>query len=259
MARRVACFDIDGTLHRGTRLGYSLGECVARACVERGLAPADSFSHTEELLASYDRRQISFDSYVSAFTKKLEDGFFGGMKETEVCALAAEIAAQERERTYVFTRELLRACQSLGYCTIAISGSFYGVVEPFARAWGFEHVYGTELHTDDDGMYHGTQERTIVHARKKGELLHALAVTYELDLELGSIAVGDALSDASMLEQVEFPIMFNPTEELYDRMIGKSYLVVERRQIYASLSLPHDLNAAFRRRLDKTGFKLRNL
>jgi phosphoserine phosphatase len=118
VARRVACFDIDGTLHRGTRLGYSLGECVARACVERGLAPADSFSHTEELLASYDRRQISFDSYVSAFTKKLEDGFFGGMKETEVCALAAEIAAQERERTYVFTRELLRACQSLGYCTI---------------------------------------------------------------------------------------------------------------------------------------------
>ncbi|HVM90837.1 MAG TPA: HAD-IB family phosphatase, partial [Verrucomicrobiae bacterium] len=188
----------------------------------------------EELLAAYDKRQVPFADYASAFTQKLEDGFFGGMKEADVCAIAKEIAERERDRTYVFTRELLRALQKLDYCTIAISGSFYGVVEPFAEAWGFEHAYGTELHTDDDGVYHGTPEQTTVHARNKGDLLRALMQAHELS-DAGSVAIGDSMNDASMLELVEHPMLFNPDEKLLRHFSSRSessWLVVERRVIY---------------------------
>jgi len=241
--RRVACFDIDGTLHRGTRLGHSLGECVARTCVERGLAPADSFRRADELFEAYDQRRCSFERYSSAFTKRLEDGFFGGMREADVCAIAEEIAKREEKRTYAFTRELLKVVQELGYCTIAISGSFYGVSVPFAKAWGFEHVYGTEVHADENGEYYSEPEHAVVHARDKGGLLRTLVEKYELTLE-HSIAIGDALSDASMLEVVEHPILFNPDEKLLTNFqslgLRNPLLIIERRVIYASHARPVD-------------------
>jgi phosphoserine phosphatase len=107
------------------------------------------------------------------------------------------------------------------------------VAEPFGKLWGFDHVFGTELHVDDQGAYHGTPDRTVVHARNKGEVLSRLVAELDLTFD-GSIAIGDALSDASMLEVVQHPILFNPSPELLRRFYGsrRSYLVLERRVIY---------------------------
>jgi HAD superfamily hydrolase (TIGR01490 family) len=235
--RRVACFDIDATLHRGTRSGESLGECVARECVRRGLAPANAFEQADGLRDAYDRRRASYGEYGSEFCRKLEEGFFAGLDAATVHALAEEIATRERERTYVFTRELLHAVQECGYFTIAISGSFHGVVEPFAKAWGFDLVLGTQYDLDHDGTFFGTMDRVVVHAEKKGEVLKEIIRREDLEIK-GSIAVGDTLGDASMLEVVEYPILFNPDVALLDHFENKPppqrrvWLIIERRIVY---------------------------
>lgn len=232
--RRFACFDIDATLHRGTREGESLGECVVYECVRRGLVPADALAVHAPLREAYEKRHSSYSEYNANLCRHLEESFYTGLKATDVCALAAEIAERERDRTYVFTRELLRAVQKLGYYTVAISGSFHGVSEPFAKSWGFDRAFGSELHVDENGKYYGTPDRMVVHARDKGEVVRRLVEREKLTRK-GSIAVGDAMSDASMLEAVDHPIMFNPDEKLlkhFQLWKRQSYLVLERRVIY---------------------------
>lgn len=233
--RACAVFDIDATLHRGTRSGESLGECVARECVRRGLVSANALEEADRRLSAYDRRHAPYRDYVDAFTSALGRGFFRGLNAADVRAIAREIAERERERTYVFTRELLRAAQEFGYYTIAISGSFYDVVQPFAAAWGFDEVYGTEYMLAHDGTFLGTPEHVTIHAQNKGKLLRSIVRRKGLTLS-GSIGIGDARSDASMLEVVEHPFLFNPNDDLL-RYFEQPYkrhatLVIERRVVY---------------------------
>lgn len=258
--RRVACFDIDATLHRGTRSGESLGECVARECVRRGLAPADAFEKADGLRDAYDRRLVPYGEYGTEFCQVLDRGFFAGLDAVAVHAIAEEIARRERDRTYLFTRELLHAVRERGYFTVAISGSFHGVAAPFAREWGFDVVLGTEYDLDPDGKLYGTPDRVVVHAARKGEVLREEIARREGLTFEGSIAVGDAMSDASMLEAVEHPILFNPDAALLDhfdhkpRSQRRAWLVIERRVVYycnlgESRFLSADVCESHRRRM----------
>lgn len=233
--RKCAVFDIDATLHRGTRSGESLGECVARECIRRGLAPRHALEEADRRLQAYDRRSASYRDYINAFTSALDRGFFHGLYADDVRAIAREIAERERDRTYVFTRELLRTAQEFGYYTVAISGSFSDVVRPFAEAWGFDEVYGTEYVLAPNGTFLGTPEYVTVHAQHKGRLLKRIARRNGLTF-VDSIGIGDAGSDASMLEVVQHPLLFNPNDDLLRYFeqpeACHATLVIERRVVY---------------------------
>ncbi|KAA0206438.1 hypothetical protein EDM68_01960 [Candidatus Uhrbacteria bacterium] len=235
--RKFICYDIDATFHRGTRSGESLGECVARECVRRGLVSGHVMRKADRLRQAYDRRRESFNAYNAEFCRVLEDGFFSGLDARAVCAIAEEVAHRERERTHVFPRELLRTAREFDYAPIAISGSFYGVVEPFARSWGFEFVLGSEYELDENGAYYGTRDRVTIHAEQKGGALKRIVDREGFTWE-DSIAIGDTMGDASMLELVEHPILMNPDERLLrhferPRMNGRgTALVIERRVVY---------------------------
>jgi HAD superfamily phosphoserine phosphatase-like hydrolase len=240
--RKFACFDIDGTLHRGTRMGVSLGEEVTQECVRRELVPREALASVNELRRKYEFRQILFREYVEEVIRVIDQGFFAGLDAESVCKLAGEIAERERDRVYVFTRELLRTVQELGYVTIAISGSFYGVVEPFAKAWGFDIAYGTEYPLDEAGALIGTPGHVVVHAEDKAATLRQIIEREDLTIK-GSIGIGDTIGDAPVFGVVEYPILFNPSSELIrvfreDELAINPWIVVERRAIYFSTTRP---------------------
>lgn len=241
--RRFICYDIDATFHRGTRSGESLGECVARECIRRGLVSGHVMRKADLLREAYDRRHESYSAYNAEFCRVLEEGFFSGLDARAVCAIAEEVARRERDRTYVFPRELLRTSCDFNYATIAISGSFHGVVEPFARSWGFEFVLGTEYELDENGAYYGTRDRVTIHAEQKGDALKRIVEREGFTWE-DSIAIGDTTGDASMLELVEYPILMHPDERLLRRFArprpngNGAALVIERHGV-AYLAATH--------------------
>ena len=237
--RKFVCHDLDGAFHRGTNEGESLGARVAHECVNLGLARAHAFDHTHHARKLHDHRLAPFHRYAVEHTRTLEDGFFTGLKAEEVHNIAARVAEREKNRTYVLPREIFLAAKKLERCTILISGSFYAVVEPIGKAWGFDHVYGTELEVDPDGKYYGTPDRAKVHARSKGDLLQRIVHEQNLTYD-GSVVIGDSLNDASMLKLADHQLLFNPDEPLLRAFEGRSkaWLVIERRLVYASCLLP---------------------
>jgi HAD superfamily phosphoserine phosphatase-like hydrolase len=224
--------------------------------VRRGLAPANSFHNSDGLLELYEKRLGSYADYSEELVRAIENGLFTGLRVDEVRSIASEIASRERDRTYVFTRELLRAVQGVGYCTVAISGSMHEVAKPFATSWGFEHVFGSEMSSNEHGLYYGTPDQRVVYARNKGEVVRGLVEREHL-LMRDSIAVGDTLSDASMLEAVDYPILFNPDQKLleyFEQQTRSWWLVVERRLVYCyGMGLPDDVEEALRDALSKAG------
>ena len=54
---------------------------------------------------------------------------------------------------------------------------------------------------------------------------------------LGSIAIGDTLSDLPMLERVESPLCFNPSQELFNEAVSRNWpVILERKNVIYHLN-----------------------
>jgi phosphoserine phosphatase len=126
--------------------------------------------------------------------------------------------------------------KSLGYRTVAISGSVKEAVDLFADMWKIDDVLATELEYDDEGFYTGNVLSTPVH--NKDETIRRYLAELGGDARL-VIATGDTMSDRGMLRLAEYPIAFNPEQalKLYARAQGL-VCVTERKDCITVLGSP---------------------
>lgn len=226
--RKVAVFDIDGTVFRS-----SLVIELVEKLVEAGLFPKDAQAvYEEEKLEWLDRKgdyAAYIDRVVDAFAKHIK-----GLSFEEVSNLAGEIIEARRDRVYRYTRDLISDLKQQGYFLLAISHSPKFIADGFGYEQGFDKVYGTFYASGALDRFTGTIEDEDL-IRNKAAVLHRAVRKENLTLE-GSIGVGDTESDITMLEMVETPIAFNPNMHLYKHAKRRGWkIVVERKDVVYEL------------------------
>jgi HAD superfamily hydrolase (TIGR01490 family) len=222
--RRVAIFDIDGTIFRSSLL-IELTEAMLAA----GLFQPDV---RRVFLPAYRRwlnRKGPYEDYIGAVVRAFE-GNLKGVSEKSVMALAGRVIAGRKDRVYRYTRQLVAELKERGYFLLAISNSPKSILDRFCGYLGFEKVYGRIYEVDGRGRYTG-QTLHLDLISDKAKTLRRAVEREGLTLK-GSVGVGDTESDIPFLRLVDRPVCFNPNRRLYDRARRSGWkTVVERKDV----------------------------
>lgn len=226
--KKVAIFDIDGTIFRSSLLIELVESLIAR-----GVFPEEAWIVYERRKRDWLDRRGSYDDYmravVEAFVRHLK-----GVTYADFASVAEEVVIQNRSRLYRYTRDLVSELKKKGYFLLAISHSPKTIVEPFTKKLQFDKSYGIVYETGSTERFTGKilDEHLIFN---KGAILKRAVEKENLTLK-GSYGVGDTESDIAMLEMVENPIAFNPNQKLYKYAGRMGWpVVVERKDVIYTL------------------------
>jgi len=220
---RLAIFDIDGTIFRS-----SLVIELSHALVEQGIFPATAKKEiAKEYLAWLDRKG-TYEAYINKVVK-IYVKYITGKKFSRVDKVAKTVIAFQKDRTYRFTRNLIKKLKKQGYILAAVSGSPSYIVEKYAKTIGFDVFFGTELEVRK-GKFTG-KVKNLDSAFNKAKIVKNLSLEHYADLKQ-SVAVGDTEGDVKMLSLVGCPLAFNPNLQLA-RIAKKNQwrIVVERKDV----------------------------
>src|SRR3989344_2363043 len=221
--RRVAAFDIDGTVFRSSLLI----ELVERL-VDKDIFPQEAREAYEDERRKWLDRKGDYESYIAKVVQVFA-GQLKGANYEEVKNIAGEVIEEKRDRVYRYTRDLIRQLKCDGYFLLAVSHSPKFIADGFGYENGFDKVYGTFYATGASGNFTGEIEDKELIFNKAAVLTRAVRKE-NLTLE-DSVAVGDTESDIPMLEMVERQIAFNPNRSLYAHAKRRGWkAVVERKE-----------------------------
>ncbi|MFA5736621.1 MAG: HAD-IB family hydrolase [Candidatus Paceibacterota bacterium] len=222
--KRVAIFDVDGTIFRSSLLIE-----LVEALIEAKIFPINCRRGYQKELESWLNREGSYEDYISAviniFTKNIKGVYYGDFIE-----IGKILIKQKQKRVYRFTRDLIAQLKKKEYFLLAISQSPKGILDNFCAKLGFDKVYGRfyELGPDDKFTGQVTDEHLI---SNKANIVKRAIEKENLTLK-GSIAVGDTEDDIPMLEIAEKVICFNPNQKLLRyAKINNWPIVVERKDV----------------------------
>lgn len=221
--KRVAVFDIDGTIFRSSLL-IEFNKALQRTGV---IGAADAMALLKPYYAWVERRG-SYDDYIKKVVEVHVKAIKG--KEQRYGLAAADLAfLNHRDRVYRYARDLITKLRRT-HLLLAISGSPIEIVEPFAKYFGFDHVWGSVFEVNSRGRYTGrVLDRRSVN--QKREILEEFVQEENLTL-MDSWGVGDTETDVSILAIVDHPIVFNPTQRLYKIAKRRRWpVVVERKNV----------------------------
>ncbi len=227
-SRRVAVFDVDGTIFRS-----SLIIELVEVLIERGIFNSSARTVYEKARNKWLDRKGDYETYVmsvvTAFEKHIKGVSYDDFK------VASELVIKRyRDRTYRYTRDLLKDLRRKGYFLLAISQSPKGTLDVFCKKLGFNKVYGRFYELGPSDRFTGdiVDEHLI---SNKGNILRRAVRKENLTLQ-GSVGVGDTEGDIPFLELVEKPICFNPNLKLYRHAKRNGWkVVVERKDVIYEL------------------------
>jgi HAD superfamily hydrolase (TIGR01490 family) len=223
--KKLAIFDIDGTIFR-KNLHFELIDELSW----RGIFSRNARKILVSVYASWLDHKGTYEEYrkkiISIYEKELK-----GRKQKDIIDASKRVAEFNKDRIYIFARDLIRKLRASGYTIIAISGSPVEIVMEYNKFLKFDEVFGSVYETDGKGVYTG---KTIFEPVKhKGHLVGQYVSEKGLTLD-GSLGMGDTESDISFLKMVEKPIAFNPNMNLEKvaRRNGWKIIVEKKDVIY---------------------------
>lgn len=226
--RRVAVFDIDGTVFRSSLLVE-----LVEALVTKKIFPAAARRTYFRAYRRWLERRDSYEKYIRAVIRAF-DHHLKGVKEKDFVSIARQVAIFHENRLYRYTRDLIRELKRKGYYLLAITHSPKYIAGDFGKRLGFHKVYGRLLELDNKGRFTGrTMHEDIIW--DKAKILKRAVERENLTLR-GSVGVGDTESDVSFLRLVDKPICFNPNRALYRVCRRRGWrVVVERKDVIYEL------------------------
>lgn len=224
--KKVAIFDIDGTIFRSSLLIE-----ITEALVREGIFPLKAHAVYEEAYKKWHEREGSYEEYIGAVIEAFEWNV-KGVKYDDFLKLAKDVIAANHGRVYRYTRDLVRELQGKNYYLLAISNSPREIVEEFCKTLGFDKTYGRVYEVNKGRTFTGK----VLHAdliSDKAKILERAVEKEGLTLE-DSVGVGDTESDIAFLEVVKTPICFNPNKRLYEhaKKVGWKVIVERKDNIY---------------------------
>lgn len=233
MNRRLAVFDIDGTLFR-----WQLYYAIVLKLRENNFFTDEASKQIDESFRAWESRKKSFADFEKIAISALTD-HLPRLSTADFNRVVSEVMANSSHKTYAYTRNLARQLKEEGYYLLAVSGSQQEIAEPFVRQYGFDDCIGW-LYEQKDGYFTGKVIRNTVH--DKAALIKEYAEQHDISLK-DSLAIGDSKGDIAMLKLVDQPIAFNPSEELLQEALRHGWkIVVERKNIAYSLIRDNDGN-----------------
>jgi HAD superfamily hydrolase (TIGR01490 family) len=226
--KKVAIFDIDGTIFRSSLLIELVNKMI-----EQGLFSKDfALAYDKEYHLWLDR-QGSYDDYINAMVRVYNNNI-KGVDYQEFKRVGEEVINKMKNRVYRYTRDLVKDLKQKGYFLLAISHSPMEIVQDFGYQMGFDKVYGRIYKVGEDGKFTGEMEYVDL-ISDKARVLDRACEKENLTLE-GSVGVGDSEGDISQLSKVDNPICFNPNQRLYDEAKKQGWkVVVERKDVIYEL------------------------
>lgn len=224
MSRKIAVFDIDGTLFR-----WQLFHELVAELGKQGLFPKEVVARVEEKFFAWRALQATWADYEAAVVEAIQKNIeiIPPVKLDE-CAKA--VINQSGHKVYNYTSGLVKRLKSEGYYLLALTGSQQEIAEIFAKKHGFDDCLGSLIAKDNEGNFTSSYERFVI--GNKAKILTGYCQQNGFDLLNDSYAVGDSYGDGQMLELVTNPIAFNPDEELLKEAIKNSWkIVIERKNI----------------------------
>lgn len=229
--RPFAVFDIDGTLIR-----WQLYHAIVNKLATANLLGHDASDRLKQARMRWKNREYAeaFHDYEKELVKCYEESLHK-LKHADFDAMVLEVIEEYKDQVYTFTRDLIVSLKNKDYILLAISGSHKELVGAIATYYGFDDFVGTSYDRTEQNF---SGEKFIASHDKQSEL-QSLTTKHKLSSK-GSIAVGDSLSDAAMLEMVENPIAFNPDKRLYEKAKQNGWnIVIERKNVIYKLEY-HD-------------------
>lgn len=226
--KKVAIFDIDGTIFRSSLLIE-----LTEAMIQQGIFKKSVKNIYAKAYKKWQDRKGPYGEYIMAVVKAFESNM-KGMRAKDFFRISKEVADFHKDRTYRYTRQLIKDLKKKGYYMLAISHSPLSVLKDFCVNIGFNKVYG-RMHDIDanDRLTGGTMHLEIINDKSK--TLQRAIEKEGLTLK-DSVGVGDTESDIRFLEMVKHPICFNPNSGLYKhaKKVGWK-VVVERKDVIFEL------------------------
>lgn len=226
MKKRLAVFDIDGTIFRS-----SLIVELVDGLVKEGLFPQEAKKEIERDFVAWVSRKGSYVVYIlkviEVYQKYIKDISYENAK-----AVAKKVIENEKEKVYIYTRDLIKKLKNENYYLLAISGSPDFIVEEFTKSLGFDGFFGGEFEIKN-GLFTGRQ--LIETSNSKPEILTAFLKENNFNLD-ETIGIGDSEIDVSFLSLVGKPIAFNPDNVLAKAAKEKGWrIVIERKNVIYDL------------------------
>ncbi len=228
MPRKVAIFDIDGTVFRSSLLIE-----LADALVQEAVFPAAARKEYAHAYRLWSERKGAYEKYIDGVVRSFLK-YIKGVRHADLVRVVKKVVAFHQNRVYRYTRDLIRALKKRGYYLLAISKSPMEIVQGFGKTLGFNKVYGYVYEVGLNKRFTGrTLHDNFIN--DKAKVLKRAAEKEGLTLA-GSVGVGDTESDIAFLKIVDRPICFNPNKKLYDHAKRSGWkIVVERKDVIIEL------------------------
>jgi HAD superfamily hydrolase (TIGR01490 family) len=227
--KKVAIFDIDGTIFRSSLLIE-----VTNSLIAEGIFPARTRNIYLPAFERWLNRKDSYEKYISEVVRTFDKNI-PGVKRTEFLRVVRKVIGYQKQRVYRYTRDMVQQLRRRGYFLLAISHSPKDLVVEFTKHWGFHKVYGRIFEVNKENKFTGKILYTEL-INDKAKILKRAVEIEHLSLK-GSIGLGDSEGDIPMLKLVERPICFNPNSILYRYAKQKGWeVVVERKDVIYHLA-----------------------
>jgi HAD superfamily hydrolase (TIGR01490 family) len=225
--KKIAVLDIDGTIFR-KNLAFELINELAWLKVFK----KDVRNKLMSLYTKWLDHKGTYEEYRKALVVLYSENIKGCSKD-QIKKASQEVIPFYKDRSYIFTNNLIKKLRKEKYHIIAVSGSPLEIVEEYNKYLKFDAVFGSVYETDKNGVYTGKAifEPTI----HKGHVVKQYVTEKGLTLK-GSYGIGDTESDAKFLEIVDNPIAFNPNLNLKKIAEKKGWkIVVEKKDVIYEL------------------------
>lgn len=223
MSQKFAVFDIDGTLFR-----WQLFHELVFELKDQNLLGPDASVSLDEAFVKWRGLQASWTEYENQVVNTIEQ-HIATIEPADFEAAAKRVVERSGHKVYAYTANLVKTLKKQGYFLLALSGSQQEIAELFAEKHGFNACIGTIHERNKAGKFTGKYERFV--PGRKANIAKEFVKKHNLSY-VDSYAVGDSAGDIDMLEIVEHPITFNPSEELLGAAQKNNWLIViERKNI----------------------------
>lgn len=208
---KISVFDIDGTLFRG----FFIVNFPVMLCERDAFIPMEN-KRIQDIYNSYkdhkpfEGKLLEYDE----FAWELVNAFGKGIKNQsieKIMGLGREYVAQN-SLGFSFARDLVKLVKKKGYRPIAVSGSPYEVILPFAEIIGMDETYATS-YKHSNGVFTGEVEQNCAIAMGKKVIIDRYLTEHRVDID-ASAGFGDSYHDLPFLELVGYAVAIKPDSKL---------------------------------------------
>ena len=217
--KRVAFFDVDGTLLKSTIVHYyiylrsALMPFLLKYFWLIGFLPKTVYYLILDGISRTRFNQVFYRNY-------------RGLEVAEMKALATKMfEVYIRPKIFAEAVSQIQEHKEEGIDVVLVTGSLDFIVQPIADYLGVDAVLAPQLH-EEDGRFTGELTTVPLIGEEKAKAVRSYANQHEISLE-ESYAYGDSGSDLPLLECVGSPVAVNPGKKFRQKALESGWEIHE--------------------------------